>query len=202
MNDEAELIGMFWESIPDRVTEATDCWLAIERGEHSELAALRRLLHSVKGEAQMFALSTPAELTESAESVVDRIRATEEIPEGAGNALLLALEALGALVPGQLPGEQAEELALEAIATLESLSASDSEESAVLQSGAESTTSSKTDSERQAVPVHRLEPVVSELRRLYSQQALHYPRLTQRRNKLRSLLRPIEPKATPERLSE
>ena len=56
----AELVAAFWKLAAERVAESTDHWLAFEDGDRQRLQPLRRLMHTVKGEAHMLGLGTCA----------------------------------------------------------------------------------------------------------------------------------------------
>ncbi|MEM6532857.1 MAG: ATP-binding protein [Myxococcota bacterium] len=202
MNGEDDLIQLYWEAVPERITSATELWIAYEKGDSPDLEALRRLLHSVKGEAQMFGLDVTGDLAEAAERLVDRIRAAGAAPEGAGNALLSSLEAVSAQIPGVVDEATAAAVAADALALLEQATSEVEASSENAAAPVASSDQGRAELDRQAVSVNKLEPVVSELRRLYSRQSLLYPQLSELRKMLRALLREIDPNASPERLSE
>jgi two-component system chemotaxis sensor kinase CheA len=100
-----DLVASFLRSLPDRAIEATSLWLEFEEGKRKDLAALKRLLHTVKGEAHMLSLEKPGELAERIEDVVVLVHQLATMPgaraearpvaqEGVGNAVLEGLEAL------------------------------------------------------------------------------------------------------------
>src|SRR5262249_3025884 len=90
-----DLIAAFFEAMRGNVAEATELWLGYEEGKVGNLAGLRRLLHTVKGEAQMLGQAMCGGLAEQAESVVDLVRKVGEVPPLAGDALLGAFEGMG-----------------------------------------------------------------------------------------------------------
>jgi two-component system chemotaxis sensor kinase CheA len=104
-----DLIQAFWRRVPSRVAEATELWLAVEGGAKDQLPTLRRLLHTVKGEAQMLGLHEPGEILELSEKIVDIIRKTDEVPADIGDVLLSAIESIG-LLASNLDAEEPLEL--------------------------------------------------------------------------------------------
>ena len=57
MGEFDDLVRDYLARIPEQVVEATNLWLAFEEGKAQELVALKRLLHTIKGEAHMLGLS-------------------------------------------------------------------------------------------------------------------------------------------------
>ncbi|WP_433933603.1 response regulator [Sorangium cellulosum] len=97
MRSRADLVAAFHRAMPDRVAEATDLWLGYEQGHCGNLPVLRRLLHTLKGEAHMLELLPWGDLAELAESVIDALRGGGRPTQLTGDSLLGALEALGIL---------------------------------------------------------------------------------------------------------
>ncbi|WP_437288950.1 hybrid sensor histidine kinase/response regulator [Sorangium sp. So ce406] len=97
MRSRADLVAAFHRAMPDRVAEATDLWLGYEQGHGGNLPVLRRLLHTLKGEAHMLELLPWGDLAELAESVIDALRGGGRPTQLTGDSLLGALEALGIL---------------------------------------------------------------------------------------------------------
>jgi chemotaxis protein histidine kinase CheA len=89
-----DLVASFLRSLPERAIEATTLWLEYEEGKRKDLAALKRLLHTVKGEAHMLSLEKPGELAERLEDVVVLVHQLGSMHESTGTAMLEGLEAL------------------------------------------------------------------------------------------------------------
>ncbi|WP_437318245.1 response regulator [Sorangium sp. So ce385] len=97
MRSRADLVAAFHRAMPDRVAQATDLWLGFEQGQAGNLPVLRRLLHTLKGEAHMLELAACGDLAELAETVIDAVRGGARPTQLTGDSLLGALEALGLL---------------------------------------------------------------------------------------------------------
>ncbi|WP_437968783.1 response regulator [Sorangium sp. So ce260] len=97
MRSRADLVAVFHRAMPDRVAQATDLWLGYEQGQASNLPVLRRLLHTLKGEAHMLELAACGDLAELAETVIDAVRGGGRPTQLTGDSVLGALEALGLL---------------------------------------------------------------------------------------------------------
>ncbi|WP_437757175.1 response regulator [Sorangium sp. So ce1389] len=97
MRSRADLVAAFHRAMSDRVTQATDLWLGYEHGQAGNLPVLRRLLHTLKGEAHMLELLECGDLAELAESVIDAARGGGRPTQLTGDSILGALEALGLL---------------------------------------------------------------------------------------------------------
>ena len=95
MSSRDDLIASFFASMPARVAEATELWLGVEQGRTQNLQVLRRLLHTVKGEAHMLELVTCGDLAELSESVVDALRKAGGPTKLTGDALLGSFEGMG-----------------------------------------------------------------------------------------------------------
>jgi len=83
--------------MPERVAQATELWLEYEQGKAGSLATLRRLLHTLKGEAQILDLDHCGELAERAEALVDVLLRTGRATALTGDALLGSLEGMAML---------------------------------------------------------------------------------------------------------
>src|SRR3970040_1314634 len=90
-----DVIVSFRRGMSARVAQATELWLGFEQGQQQNLADLRRLLHTVKGEAHMLELHAVSELAGSAESLVDALRKGGDPTPLTGDALLSAFEGIG-----------------------------------------------------------------------------------------------------------
>ncbi|WP_437648399.1 hybrid sensor histidine kinase/response regulator [Sorangium sp. So ce362] len=97
MRSRADLVATFHRAMPDRVAQATDLWLGYEQGQSGNLPVLRRLLHTLKGEAHMLELAACGDLAELAETVIDAVRGGGRPTQLTGDSVLGALEALGLL---------------------------------------------------------------------------------------------------------
>jgi two-component system, chemotaxis family, sensor kinase CheA len=207
-----DLIDSFWRTMPDRITQATELWLGAEKGDVEQLPELRRLMHSIKGEAQMLGLEPTAEVAEAAEAVVDSILEVETWPEQIGNALLGAFEAFSMLspdvgagvdVPGTVKMLTAARVRVEKAGVKKKKAGKSKAAKAPARAAEEQPVEVQAEAAAsQSVAVDELEPVVNELRRLYSEQAVLYPQLRAVQNQLRKLLRQIDPNASPEQLAE
>ncbi|WP_437715714.1 response regulator [Sorangium sp. So ce448] len=109
MRSRADLVAAFRRTMPDRVAQATDLWLGYEQGQSGNLQVLRRLLHTLKGEAHMLELAACGDLAELAEDVIDAVRGGARPTQLTGDSLLGALEGLG-LLSASPGGEAAPEL--------------------------------------------------------------------------------------------
>ncbi|WP_437532102.1 response regulator [Sorangium sp. So ce726] len=105
MRSRADLVAAFHRTMPDRVAQATDLWLGYEQGQSGNLQVLRRLLHTLKGEAHMLELAACGDLAELAEDVIDAVRGGARPTQLTGDSLLGALEGLGLLSAS--PGAEA-----------------------------------------------------------------------------------------------
>jgi two-component system chemotaxis sensor kinase CheA len=214
-----DLIAAFGRSMPGRVAEATELWLGFEQGKSGDLAVLRRLLHTVKGEAHMLELGACAELAELAESVVAALRKAGEPTPLTGDALLGAFEAMG-LVSVTGPGEEAADLspvldtlrsaieelqatanALEGRPSMRPLAPPAPVPAAVPHDSARPS----TPAERPAIDTLAAEdvrPLVHEMKRLYAEQAVFHENLRETQRMLRALLVEIDPRLSVEQLAE
>ncbi|WP_437877162.1 ATP-binding protein [Sorangium sp. So ce513] len=109
MRSRADLVAAFHRAMPERVARATDLWLGYEQGHDGNLPVLRRLLHTLKGEAHILELLPWGDLAELAEDVLDALRGGERPAQPTGDSLLGALEALAILSASA--GEDGEEAA-------------------------------------------------------------------------------------------
>lgn len=207
-----DLIAAFSRGMPARVAEATELWLGFEQGSSESLAVLRRLLHTIKGEAHMLELGACAELAEVAESVVDSLRKTGEVTPLAGDALLGAFEAMGMVTA--LSGSE-EEPDLTAVfsqlrAAIEDLGSTEAALEGrpmvrTIPPAARDSRQPSVSPERPSVDVLSAEdvrPLVHDLRRLYGEQAILHERLREAQRMLRALLIEIDPRQGVEGLAE
>lgn len=204
-----DLIAAFGRGMPARVAEATELWLGFERKQTQNLPVLRRLLHTVKGEAHILELPLCSELAELAESVVDALSKTAEITPLTGDALLGAFEGMG-----MITGEAAvdERHALEPL--FAQLRAAIDEQLALAGSGREparpassaSLAAQRAPSAEQAaagaLKADSVRSLVHEMRRLHAEQGVFHEKLREAQRMLRALLLEIDPRQSPEGLAE
>lgn len=219
MRSRADVVAHFHRAMPDRVAEATDLWLGYEQGQSQNLAVLRRLLHTLKGEAHMLDLSRCGDLTELTEAVVDAVYAHGGHTQLTGDSLLTAFEAMGLLSAGV--GAEAEpdldgvrQTLLAARDELAPRSASGVAQETVFPPPTTPAPERPLHAplpplppspERAAPPVLAAESVgtlVQELRRLYGEREVIQRRLRESQRMLRALLMEIDPRRSPERLAE
>jgi len=212
MKPRDDLTAAFCRGIPDRVAEGTELWLAYEQGKTGSLPTLRRLLHTLKGEAHMLDLGACAELAELAESVVDAVRDSGDFTTLTGDSLLAALEALGMLT--QLE-ENEEEADIDDVKQNLRAAADELSRATAAIEGRPITTPPVSSippsihpppvNEQVAAMSLRLDevrPLSNQLRRLYSEQGLFHHRLRETQRMLRALLAEIDPSLSAEDLAE
>lgn len=224
-----DLIAGFWKQAPQRVGQATDLWLSVEGGDKAKLRELRRLLHTIKGEAQMLGLDEPAELLELAEDVVDELVKTGKEPRLVGDALLGGFEALGlaataeegelldlSAVVGELKNAMttlggAEAPAPEPAPAQASPRPDTPEAAEVTQLSHEIRTTAATVGHAEgkvaaqattALDIEQVQPLVHELKRLHGEQSLLLGELAEVQRRLRALLAEITPDASAELIRE
>ncbi|MBN2195525.1 MAG: response regulator [Polyangiaceae bacterium] len=213
MRTRDDLTATFCRGMPDRIAEATELWLGYEQGRTENLPVLRRLLHTVKGEAHMLEFNTCGELAELAETVVDAVRATGERTELTGDSLLGAMEAI-CLVTGPTATDETADLdgiranlraaaaelrrpgelvADRPVAPARSLSPPRPEPSPA---------TSPPEAAAVLLRPEDVSPPIYELRRLYGEQEVFHKRLREGQRMLRALLAEIDPRLSPELLAE
>ncbi|WP_437677793.1 hybrid sensor histidine kinase/response regulator [Sorangium sp. So ce131] len=214
MRSRADLVAAFHRAMPDRVAEATDLWLGYEQGQAEGLPVLRRLLHTLKGEAHMLELAACGELAELAEDVIDAARRGGPPTQLTGDSVLGALEALGLLSAGA-----GEEAAPELDGVKATLRAAREELRARRgEGGAEEASPPAAPPARGALetvaPPRPEQPapavldaaavgaLVHELGRLHGEREALQRRLREAQRMLRALLVEIDPGGAPERLAE
>lgn len=205
--------------MPDRVAQATDLWLGFEQGQGGNLQVLRRLLHTLKGEAHMLELAACGDLAELAEDVIDAVRGGARPTQLTGDSLLGALEGLGLLSASA--GAEGAELAPELEIVKETLRAARAElgggppADALTpppvpplvpppDSASESALPPRLDqadappdpaqpSARAALDAEAVGALVQELQRLHSERDVIQRRLRESQRMLRALLVEIDP---------
>jgi len=215
MNENPELVRQFHRSLAESSGQATNLWLELEEGSTKGAKTLKRLLHTVKGEAHLLGLTDIGHLAMALEELVLRAVAADAA-KAAGNVVLDALEALGMI--GLAEGE-AEGVDLEAITKRIRVA---SEEYP-----AHTATPSRPPM-RSSLPPKRVEaeeaspestegkearrdgwmrvddviPSVNELGRLHGEQALLMPNLREAQRILRAVLAEMDPTLPPAVLGE
>jgi len=216
--DDSDLTRIYWREATTRVGRLTDWWLSVEEDPRSEAAAeLKRLLHTMKGEAHMLGLLECAELTRAME---DAVLATEGgVPAGLGDAFLSAVDVIAVMATsdGAIVDSYDEILGtLEAIAAGATQASPDRDASTnpppasgptpTSTQDAEVSTSVEASTIGSAEPSlldpTTLSPLVHEARRIQLEQALLRPQLREIRRMLRALLAEIDPSLAMETLHE
>jgi two-component system chemotaxis sensor kinase CheA len=203
-----DLIAAFGRGMPSRVAEATELWLGFERGQTQNLPILRRLLHTVKGEAHILELPLCGELAELAESVVDALAKSAGVTALTGDALLGAFEGMG-MVTGEAVAD--ERSGLEPL--LAQLRAAIEEQRTLAGSGKEEKIPAATAIVAERAPLvgqaaagvlkaDSVRSLVHEMRRLYGEQAVFHEKLRETQRMLRALLLEIDPRQSPEGVAE
>ncbi|HEY3595292.1 MAG TPA: response regulator, partial [Polyangiaceae bacterium] len=199
------------------MAQATELWLGYEEGRHENVAVLRRLLHTIKGEAQMLEQTSCSLLAEQAESLVEALRKAGEITPLTGDALLSSFEAM-AVATSDDAAEDPPDLEpvfaqlREATIELENLVAVVEGRPSVppttrAHPGAQRQRESEHPSQppRAAAAVLKADevrPLVHEIRRLYGEQTVFQGRLREIQRMLRALLIEIDPRQGMDNLAE
>jgi two-component system, chemotaxis family, sensor kinase CheA len=206
MSSRDDLIDSFFASMPARVAEATELWLGVEQGRYQNLQVLRRLLHTVKGEAHMLELTTCGDLAELSESVVDALRKAGRPTKLTGDALLGSFEGMGMVSAESAEDDQRlidplKAQLRSAIAELEAIAA---ENPAPLADEVPAPAEPPPPAERASavLQAEEVRPLVHELRRLYGEQSVFHERLRETQRMLRALLGEIDPRQSQQSLAE
>jgi two-component system, chemotaxis family, sensor kinase CheA len=206
MSSRDDLIVSFFASMPARVAEATELWLGVEQGRPQNLQVLRRLLHTVKGEAHMLELTTCGDLAELAESVVDALRKAGGPTKLTGDALLGCFEGMG-MVSAE-SGDDDQRLIdplkaqlRSAIAELEAAAASKPAPQ-VTEQAAPAEPAPPPERELSVLRPEEVRPLVHELRRLYGEQTVFHEQLRETQRMLRALLGEIDGRLSQQALAE
>lgn len=226
MRSRADLVAAFHRTMPDRVAQATDLWLGYEQGQSGNLQVLRRLLHTLKGEAHMLELAACGDLAELAEDVIDAVRGGAHPTQLTGDSLLGALEGLGLLsasprddaapeleiVKETLRAARAElggsgppagELAPPLVPPL--VPPSDSVHESVLPPRLDPPDAPPDPAQptaRAALDVEAVGALLQELQRLHGEREVIQRRLRESQRMLRALLVEIDPRGAPDRFAE
>lgn len=209
MTDDRDLLRMFWGGAADRIGKLTDLWLSLEEDPESTAGSqLKRILHTMKGEAHMLGLGACASLVKAMEDAV--IFAADGVPDGLGDAFLTALDAIAimASTEGVVP-----EGFNEILAELGAFTDTAGEEGTAAETpaaGAAPTRGAADEDELVSVAESgtklldplELTPLVHEVARLHLEQALHRPKLREIRRMLRALLAEMDPSLGADRLME
>lgn len=205
MSSRDDLIASFLASMPARVAEATELWLGVEQGRPQNLQVLRRLLHTVKGEAHMLELVTCGDLAELAESVVDALKKAGKPTRLTGDALLGCFEGMGMVSAESADDDQR---------LLDPLKAQLRAAIAELEAAAESNPAPAPEEPKPApepAPAERelnvlrpeeVRPLVHELRRLYGEQTVFHENLREMQRMLRALLGELDVRVSQQLLVE
>jgi two-component system, chemotaxis family, sensor kinase CheA len=215
-----DLIAVFDRSMPGRVANATELWLGIEQGKSDNLPILKRLLHTVKGEAHMLEIGACAELAELAESVVEAARKVGESTPLTGDALLGAFEAMG-LVSSTGAGEEIADLspvlnmlraaieelkatanALEGHLSMRSMAPPPPVPVATPRDSARPSVKPERAAVIESLAADDVRPLVHEMKRLHAEQAVFHERLRETQRMFRALLGEIDPHLDMEQLAE
>ncbi len=209
-----ELVQTFLSGLPDRVVEATNLWLEFEEGKRADVVALKRVLHTIKGEAHMLGLEASGTLLQQLEEVVVQAGKAGERGRAAGNVVLEAMDALSFLAfqPGKGESDfdiggvlEALRKTAQELAPGENESASEVHRLPTAGEQAEPAEAEAPESERRSenhVPVVDLQPTVHDLRRLYEEQQLLEPRLREIQRILRAVVAEMDPSLPPAVLGE
>jgi two-component system, chemotaxis family, sensor kinase CheA len=205
MSSRDDLIASFFASMPARVAEATELWLGVEQGRNQNLQVLRRLLHTVKGEAHMLELVTCGELAELSESVVDALRRAGRPTKLTGDALLGSFEGMGMVSAESADDDQRliDPLKAQLRAAIAELLASAAESPAP--TTAEEPPAAAEPAQARELAVLRPEevrPLVHELRRLYGEQTVFHEQLREMQRMLRALLGELDVRLSQQSLAE
>jgi two-component system chemotaxis sensor kinase CheA len=206
MSSRDDLIASFFASMPARVAEATELWLGVEQGRHQNLQVLRRLLHTVKGEAHMLELVTCGDLAELSESVVDALRKAGQPTKLTGDALLGSFEGMGMVSAESGDDDQRlidplKEQLRAAIAELEAVAVQNPAPVAA-EVTAPAEPAPPPERVMAVLQAEEVRPLVHELRRLYGEQTVFHERLREMQRMLRALLSEIDPRKSQQSLAE
>ena len=202
-----DLTLAFSRSMPERVAQATELWLGVEAGQHQNLAVLRRLLHTVKGEAHMLELTACGELAHLAESVVDAVCKGARPGPLTGDALLGTFEGM-MVISSVDQDEPAQTVPLceqlrAALLELQSAEAIQAKPEPPPEDAAKKPSSDRPPKNDLAtLDAELIRPLLVEMRRLYGEQKLFHDKLREAQRMLRALLVEIDPRRSPEGLVE
>lgn len=207
MSSRDDLIASFFASMPTRVAEATELWLGVEQGRVQNLQVLRRVLHTVKGEAHMLELVTCGDLAELAESVVDALRKAGKPTKLTGDALLGSFEGMGMVSAESADDDQRLLDPLKAqlraaIAELEEVAAQNPEPPRAEEPKAPPEPAPPPERELAVLRAEEVRPLVHELRRLYGEQTVFHERLREMQRMLRALLGELDVRLSQQSLVE
>jgi two-component system chemotaxis sensor kinase CheA len=207
-----DLIAAFSRSMPARVAQATELWLGFEQGKAEDLTVLKRLLHTIKGEAHMLELTACGELAEASETVVAALSKAGKPTPLVGDALLGAFDAMGMVSDTALTGEAAdlEDLFSQLRAATQELETSGAAPerphatrpplNPPRESGHPSLQAERTTADM--LRAEDVRPLVHEMRRLHGEQVVFHERLREAQRMLRALLVEIDPRRSTEGLAE
>jgi len=201
-----DLTQAFYGLMPERVAAMTDQWLQVEAGSGNAMLALKRLLHTVKGEAQMLGIERCAALLEAIEATVAAARGASSLPAGSGDVILNALERLlmaAADVEESEHVDTADVMAAlagvrEALGSLAGSEATGDLAAPQLSASpaAPAQPVPEAGARAAALALEAVEPVASELRRLYGEQQALHRRLAEAQRMVRALIAELKPSRT------
>lgn len=203
-----DLVRSYWQQAVQRVGEITDLWLGVEEGDPKAAKAIKRLLHTMKGEAHMLGLRRCGDLLQTMEDVVNR--GTEGAAHEVGDAFLTALDTIAvmATMDGEAP-DGLDELVAQLSEIAAGASAGLPEPRPKPEGGGRARASSLPPEPGEphrelvaALDPQVLSPLVHEARRLHREQALLLPEVREIRRMLRALLAEMDLSAGLESLAE
>lgn len=198
--EEQDLLRAFWLGTAGRVSDATNLWIELEQGSLGTVSALKRVLHTIKGEAHMLGLGDCAALLQALEHVVQRIRDSSDA-ERAGEVVLAAFDTLATLAASEGSVDidvRSPRLALEELA----LATPIDEHPATLRPEPGPKSLEPVEQARPLIDPLRFGVLVHEARRLHREHSLLQSGHREARRMLRALLSEIDPQLSPELLAE
>jgi two-component system chemotaxis sensor kinase CheA len=198
--EDHDLLRAFWAGSASRVSDATNLWIELEQGATGGVSSLKRLLHTIKGEAHMLGLTDCAALLQSLEDVIQRVRDSTDAAR-AGEAVLAAFDTLATVAASEGRVEVDFKGPLEALRTLAESTPAE-EHPATLRPEPTVVHAEPTEHPRPLLDPLRLGALVHEARRLHREHSLLQPAHREIRRMLRALLSEIDPRLSPELLAE
>ncbi|MCB9596747.1 MAG: response regulator [Sandaracinaceae bacterium] len=211
--DDNELVRIYWREAGNRVGQLTDLWLSVEEAPTSEAAQeLKRLLHTMKGEAHMLGLTECAELVRAMEDAA--LAARSGMTEGLGDVFLTAVDAIAVMATNDGAGFDGLE---EIVAQLEAAATGGAPEASLRRAstapppavgdldavtGTQEVGALDAKAEPSLLDPTTLSPLVHEAKRIHLEQTLLRPQLREIRRMLRALMAEIDPSLSLESLHE
>jgi two-component system chemotaxis sensor kinase CheA len=209
-----DLVSRYLHGLADRVVEASNLWLAFEDGTTRDLSALKRLLHTIKGEGHMLGLEKCGALCAGIEDLVVAVERSGASPREAGDSLLAGFDALSLLATEPERGESglSIEPVLEALREAVGVLPQQNEASRdqKRRSVATPRASQSPHGQEQAheprlensMRVADVQPNLHDLRRLFEEQERLKPRLREVQRILRAIVAELDPSLPPAVLGE